>query len=459
MNERRRTYFEELKAGGLSPEAEARIRLELEDQGSHDPPGTTCPAASDPAGGSPEKPLYHYHDLALLQDIPPPQVSADTCLRSLEELLERDHLREQDGFPKKIRVGRLVKPGKGGRESVVVIPTTVEEKLIHDRASARQEESTAGGSGEGEEGEVVGEQPVRRAPGGAGPGQGEGGPHEMESSAYDLGRILTEKFELPNLKDKGKKRSLTRYTYDMTDKHRGFGQILDKKATLREIVKTNIALGRIPDVSDIDPTGFVIAPNDKIYRVLSREMDYESQAMVFFMRDYSGSMMGKRTELVVTQHVLIYSWLLYQYARQVESRFILHDTEATEVDDFHTYYNSRVAGGTRVASAFRLVNEIVKRENLARDYNIYVFHGTDGEDWDGEGKESVPEIEKMLAYTSRVGMTIVQRQEGADKKSEVEKYLLKSGLTEQQPDLLRMDIMGEDAEEPRLIEGIRRLIS
>jgi uncharacterized sporulation protein YeaH/YhbH (DUF444 family) len=63
----------------------------------------------------------------------------------------------------------------------------------------------------------------------------------MESSAYDLGRMLTEQFELPNLKDKGKKRSLTRYTYDMTDRNRGFGQVLDKKATLREIVETNIA--------------------------------------------------------------------------------------------------------------------------------------------------------------------------------------------------------------------------
>ncbi len=104
----------------------------------------------------------------------------------------------------------------------------------------------------------------------------------MESSAYDLGKLLTEKFELPNLKDKGKKRSLTRYTYDMTDKHRGFGQILDKKATLRRILETNIALGNLPDINDIDPTGFLISPSDKIYRILSREKDYESQAMVFF---------------------------------------------------------------------------------------------------------------------------------------------------------------------------------
>ena len=458
MGERDQAWFDTLKARGLDPQAEERMRRELAVTGPHRSPDAPVPP-DRPAGPGPEATIYHYHDLALLQEIPPPQVSADACLRSLEELLERDRLRETDGFPKKIRVGRLVKPGKGGRENVVVVPTTVEEKLIHDRVSARQEEAGQGGSGEGEEGDVIGEEPVRQTPGGAGPGQGEGGPHEMESSAYDLGRILTEKFELPNLKDKGKKRSLTRYTWDMTDRHRGFGQILDKKATLREIVETNIALGRIPDPADIDPTGFLVAPNDRIYRVLSREMDYESQAMVFFMRDYSGSMMGKRTELVVTQHVLIYSWLLYQYARQVESRFILHDTEATEVDDFHTYYNSRVAGGTRVAAAFRLVNEIVEKENLARDYNIYVFHGTDGEDWDGEGEESVPQMKKMLGYASRVGVTIVQRQEGMEKKSEVEKYLIKSGLPEQKPDLLRLDTISEDAEEPRLIEGIRRLIS
>ena len=40
-------------------------------------------------------------------------------------------------------------------------------------------------------------------------------------------------------------------------------------------------------------------------------------------------------------------------------------------------------------------NELVEKENLARDYNIYVFHGTDGEDWDGEGKEALPEIERL----------------------------------------------------------------
>jgi len=132
-------------------------------------------------------------------------------------------------------------------------------------------------------------------------------------------------------------------------------------------------------------------------------------------------MSGKPTEHVVAQHILIYSWLLYQYARQVETRFILHDTDAAEVPDFYTYYNSNVAGGTKVASAYRLVNRIVETENLAQDYNIYIFHGTDGDDWDTDGKESLPELKKMLRYANRVGVTIAERSMGSNYTSEVEK--------------------------------------
>jgi uncharacterized sporulation protein YeaH/YhbH (DUF444 family) len=205
-----------------------------------------------------------------------------------------------------------------------------------------------------------------------------GGEHEIEAGAYDLGRIISEQFELPNLKSKGRRRFLKRYNYDLTARHEGFGQLLDKKATLRKIIETNIALEKIPDVSDIDLTQLLVSPEDSVYRILSPEKELESQALVFFVRDYSGSMWGKPTELVVAQHVLIYSWLMFQYERQVVTRFILHDTNAREVPDFTTYYNLKVAGGTKMESAYRLINEIVEADSLDRDYNIYVFHGSDG---------------------------------------------------------------------------------
>ena len=386
---------------------------------------------------------------------------------TLDELLERDKKREKDGFKRKIRIGRIVKPGRGGRDRIIVVPTTVEEKFVHDEISFNEqgEGEPTGGTGKGEEGEVIGEEPIRpdeegEGEGeGEGPGQGEGGDHEFESNAYDLGKVLSEDFELPNLKDKGKKKTLAKFTYEMTDRNRGFGQILDKKATLKRIVQTNISLGNIPDVYDINPLNFIISPADMIYRILSREKAYESQALIFFLRDYSGSMAGKTTQTIVSQHAMIYSWLLYQYEKQVETRFILHDTEAKEVPDFYKYYSYKVAGGTRVASAYKLVNEIVEKESLARDYNIYVFHGTDGDDWDTDGKDALSELEKMLEYVARIGITIAEHSYSGSRETEVEKYLKASTLLTKHKDLIKMDVISEDADDTRIIQGIKKLIS
>jgi len=408
--------------------------------------------------------LYGWGDLVFLQNSSPPAGTYLHNLSAIDELLERDKQREKDGFPRKIHVGRLVKPGRGGKDKIILVPTTVEEKFFHDvRKGQPGEESSSGGTGEGSEGEVIGEEPADGADDGSagsgagGAGQGGGAEHEIESSAYDLGKILGEKFELPNLKSRGKKRSLTRYTYDLTDRHNKSGQLLDKKATLKKIIETNINLNNISDPQEIDPSRLLVSPRDAVYRILSREKDYESQAMIFFLRDYSGSMAGLPTEVVVTQHVLIYSWLIYQYEKQVETKFIVHDTEAREVTDFYTYYNSSVAGGTRVESAYRLVNKIVEEGNLARDYNIYVFHGTDGDDWDSEGREAIPEIRKTLSFANRIGVTVAATS--PDRTTSVERYLNASGLLTEHPRGIRLDSVGENATEVRLIEGIKKLLS
>ena len=455
--------YRRLEARGLSEIQRRLIERELAMAAQAGDPERAHRCGPAPAGRS----LYSYSDPDLFAQGMPSAVLSMVAAQSLDHLLQRDLQREKDGFPRKIRVGKLVKPGRDGDDKVVVIPTTVEEKLIHDRIPEEEEgegdegqDPGEGGAGEGEEGEVIGEQPVHEQPGGgSGTGQGQGGTHELESTIYDLGRILTEQFALPNLRDKGKKRSLTRFAYDLTDRNRGFGQILDKKATLKRVLQTNIALQRVQAGAPVDPCNLMISPRDRVYRILSKEKDYESQAVVFFVRDYSGSMAGKPTELVVNQHVLIYAWLSYQYQNQVETRFVLHDTEAREVENFQAYYSMQVAGGTQVASAYRLVNELVAQEELARDYSIYVFHGTDGDDWDTYGEESLPELEKMLVYASRVGITIAENGLEGTRRSEVERYLSKSGLLESKKELLRLDVMAKESTEARVIEGIKRLIS
>jgi hypothetical protein len=65
----------------------------------------------------------------------------------------------------------------------------------------------------------------------------------------------------------------------------------------------------------------------------------------------------------------------------------------------------------------------------------------------------------MLTYANRVGISIAEHSTDASHNSEVEKYLKKSNLLQDKPDLLRLDVMQEGADEPRLIEGIKHLIS
>ncbi len=110
---------------------------------------------------------YVYPDLTFIQAMSTPQGSYTARIGSLDDLMERDSRREKDGFPRKIRIGRLVKPSRSGRDKVVVVPTTVEEKLVHDPNFKEEAEGGgggSGGSGDGEEGEVIGEQPVRPQP-------------------------------------------------------------------------------------------------------------------------------------------------------------------------------------------------------------------------------------------------------------------------------------------------------
>jgi len=463
MKKKLEALYHTLKEQGLTPEQESHIALEIALSKLN-----TGHKLHIPLSSRQEKNLYTHNDQQLFLNTSSPQSVSITSVQSLDYLLARDKQREEDGFPRKIRVGKMVKPSTSGDDKVVIVPTTVEEKLLHDEIRVDEEgegggddgSSGEGGAGEGEEGEVIGERPVRSEQGGqGGAGQGEGGGHDVESDAYDLGKILTEQFKLPNLKDKGKKRSLTRYTYDLTDTNRGFGQVLDKKATFKRIIRTNIGLEKIKAGSRVDPLDLIISPKDRVYRILSKEKDYESQAVVFFVRDYSGSMAGKPTELIVNQHVLIYSWLTYQYENQVETRFILHDTEAREVENFQTYYNLTVAGGTQVYTAYRLVNKIVEEENLERDNNIYVFHGTDGDDWDTKGDQALPQLEKMLSYSSRVGITIAENGYGISGQTEVENYIRKSGWLEEKKQYLRLDVISKDTSETRLISGIRDLIS
>lgn len=404
-----------------------------------------------------------------------------TALGPLDELLKKDADREKDGFPKKIKFRRVLT----GSGKVINIPFVEEEQLVHgdfepkrvvekfqsldDDNGDDKDISEGPGHGEGNVGDVIGEVPLPLGGGDGDDGDGDDdgqdqragdqeGDHGFEEEAYETGKRLMEQLQLPNLKEKVKKVPTEEYIYDLTDRRQGSGQLLDKKETLRRIVKTNIILGRV-DKDNLDTTKMVVGPQDKTYRVLSRERVFKSQAVVFFLRDYSGSMWGDPTRVLVAQHLMIYAWLLVQYEKRVIPRFILHDTKAKEVPA-KQYFGLGSSGRTMIASGYKKINEIVQGEGLESSYNIYVFQGTDGDDFD-DGRVTLPELEKILQYVNRMGVCLFKSPYYGSKgvKTSFEQYIEKGGIINRK-DVFRMyTLPSQNITEEDHIKALKAMIA
>jgi uncharacterized sporulation protein YeaH/YhbH (DUF444 family) len=100
--------------------------------------------------------------------------------------------------------------------------------------------------------------------------------------------------------------------------------------------------------------------------------------MIFIM-DVSGSMGDEQKEIVRIESFWIDTWLRSQY-KGLESRYIIHDAVAKEVDR-DTFFKTRESGGTMISSAYKLCAKMIDDEFPPSEWNIYPFHFSDGDNW------------------------------------------------------------------------------
>jgi len=229
------------------------------------------------------------------------------------------------------------------------------------------------GAGEGEVGDPVGGQPQ------PGDGQGEAGEDtaehalEVDLSLDELAKILGEELELPNIQPKGRKTIVAERDRYSSIRRQGPESLRHFKRTYVRALRRQIAMGMY------DPEKPFIVPikEDKIYKSWKVTYVPESNAVIFYMMDVSGSMGDEQKELVRTTAFWIDTWLRSQY-RTIESRYITHDAAAREVDQ-ETFYRTRESGGTAISTAYRLCADIVTKQYAPSEWNIYTFHFSDGD--------------------------------------------------------------------------------
>lgn len=135
--------------------------------------------------------------------------------------------------------------------------------------------------------------------------------------------------------------------------------------------------------------------NDLRYNRLQDKYDPDSKAVVFLVVDRSGSMQGDPLDLCKMYFFLCVMFLRTRY-KTVDIVLISHDAQAYLWKNEQEFFNIGAGGGTVAVPAWKLVHDIAetgaKSETTgnaagpypAKVWNRYMFHGTDGDLFDGE---------------------------------------------------------------------------
>jgi uncharacterized sporulation protein YeaH/YhbH (DUF444 family) len=293
--------------------------------------------------------------------------------------IKQDHARFRDiikgkirkDFKKYISQGEMI--GKREKEFVSIPMPSI------DIPTFRYGPKSSGGvgQGEGEPGTPIGGDPDAE---GAGEAGNEPGEHELEVelTLAELAEILGEELALPKIQPKGHKQIKAIKTKFSGLNRVGPDSLRQFKATYKEALKRQISSGTY------DAENPVIIPikKDMRYRTFRYAEQPESSAVIIYMMDVSGSMGDEQKEIVRLEAFWINTWLKSQY-KTIDTRFIVHDAAAKEVDE-DTFFRTRESGGTLISSAYTLAHRMIEEEYPADEWNIYPFHFSDGDNWSGE---------------------------------------------------------------------------
>lgn len=276
----------------------------------------------------------------------------------------------RDDFKRYVTSGEMI----GRREDELVKIPLPRIDIPTFRYGPKQNEQGVG-QGDGEQGEGQGQPGDGKGQAGEYPGE-----HilEVEISFDELADILGEKLELPRIEPKGTKNLVA-------EKNRYSGIAPVGPEGLRKFKQTyKKALARYIASGIYNPNDPAIVPirRDYQYRTVKKSLQPHTKAVVIYMMDVSGSMGEEQKEIVRLESFWINTWLKKHY-KGLETRFIIHDAAAKEVDE-DTFFKTSESGGTLISSAYKLCQQIIQSDYPVGEWNIYPFHFSDGDNWSGE---------------------------------------------------------------------------
>jgi uncharacterized sporulation protein YeaH/YhbH (DUF444 family) len=226
------------------------------------------------------------------------------------------------------------------------------------------------GVGEGEDGDGDSQGNGAGKKGGKGDGK-----HSREETFHieELADLLGEKLELPRIKPRltsGLEAVVPRYE---TIARKGPPSLRDHRRTFLQALKRSIAEGTY----DAEDPTVIPVKDDFRFRSPRLKPRPKTNAVIFYLIDVSGSMGDLEKSLARNTAFWTDAWIDRQY-KGTEKCYIIHDFSARVVDR-DTFFTTRQSGGTLISSAYQLAREQMSTRFPPDEWNIYMFHFSDGE--------------------------------------------------------------------------------
>jgi hypothetical protein len=275
---------------------------------------------------------------------------------------------------KYLSTGELI--GRAGEHAVSIPLPQIELPRFQFGENPRGKGGKNEGEGERGEGEAAESE-------GGGAAGNQPGAHilEVEVELDELAEMLGQELELPNIEPRGVKELAGEGGRYNGVRAAGPDSLRQFRRSFKNALKRTLASGAY------DPVHPRIVPIRADFRFRMRKAcpAPESSAVVFHMMDVSGSMGREQKEIVRIKAFWIDTWLRSQY-KNLEVVYVVHDAVARIVDQ-HTFVHLRESGGTKISSAYALAADLVGQHFPASEWNIYLFHFSDGDNWSGRDTE------------------------------------------------------------------------
>ena len=225
--------------------------------------------------------------------------------------------------------------------------------------------------------------------------------YEVELTLDELAKYLFDDLNLPDLEKKSDASVLAEKIKRKGYRPKGIRARLSKKETLKNKIrrqKQAIKNGSYDPESD---ERFTFHEDDLKYKHIEIKHKPITNAVIFFIMDVSGSMGKQKKFLARSFFFLLYQFIRYRYEK-IDIVFIAHTTDAKEVNE-DDFFQRGSSGGTFISSGLEKSLEVINERYNPSSWNIYAFHGSDGENWTEDNEKAKVAMQKLIDICQLAG--------------------------------------------------------